>query len=200
MKIISRKKKLFPISEPLLEYLKHYTRSRDLPVSYSDLTRYQATTPLIDKNEKDTLWATCMYSHGEEDGLYKGLSQIYSQLKAAGDQAITDHLHVERVDFCEFGNSKPFRVRIVNQYNDNYDHFYMKIEDASRIYGLELEHLLSPNRINYLAQRTRWSRSTSRACPATHSSGILERPSDQQGPHRQGIREVQRAVLHPPAR
>jgi hypothetical protein len=150
MKIISRKKKLFPISDPLLEYLKTYTRSRDLPVSYSDLTRYHTSTPLIDKNEKDTLWATCMYSHSEEDALYKGLTQIYSQLKAAGDQAITDHLHVERVDYCMFGNSNPFRVRIVNQYNDNYDHFYVKKADASRIYGLELEDILSPNRINYL--------------------------------------------------
>lgn len=150
MKIISRKKKLFPISDPLSEYLKTYTRSRDLPVSYSDLTRYQAATALIDKNEKDTLWATCMYSHGEEEALYKGLTQIYSQLKAAGDQAITDHLQVERVDYCMFGNSNPFRVRIVNQYNDNYDHFYVKKADASRIYGLELEDILSPNRINYL--------------------------------------------------
>ena len=150
MKIISRKKKLFPISDPLLEYLKTYTRSRDLPVSYSDLTRYQAATALIDKNDKDTLWATCMYSHGEEEALYKGLTQIYSQLKAAGDQAITDHLQVERVDYCMFGNSNPFRVRIVNQYNDNYDHFYVKKADASRIYGLELEDILSPNRINYL--------------------------------------------------
>ena len=150
MKIISRKKKLFPISDPLSEYLKTYTRSRDLPVTYSDLTRYQAATALIDKNEKDTLWATCMYSHGEEEALYKGLTQIYSQLKAAGDQAITDHLQVERVDYCMFGNSNPFRVRIVNQYNDNYDHFYVKKADASRIYGLELEDILSPNRINYL--------------------------------------------------
>ena len=40
-----------------------------------------------------------------------------------------------------------FRIRIVNKYNDNYDHYYIKIADASRIYGLELEHILSPNRI-----------------------------------------------------
>ena len=150
MNIISKKKKLYPISEPLQEYLKTYTRSRDLPVSYADLTRYQAASSLIDKNDKDTLWATCMYGHSDEESLYKGLTQIYSQLKAAGDQAITDHLHVERVDYCTFGNTNPFRVRIVNQYNDNYDHFYVKKADASRIYGLELEDILSPNRINYM--------------------------------------------------
>jgi hypothetical protein len=38
----------------------------------------------------------------------------------------------------------------VNKINDNFDYFYIKNADASRIYGLELEHLLSPNRISYL--------------------------------------------------
>ncbi|MDB5051448.1 MAG: hypothetical protein JWO30_4519 [Fibrobacteres bacterium] len=178
MKIISRKKKLFPISDPLSEYLKTYARSRTLPVSYSDLTRYQAATSLIDKNDKDTLWATCMYSHGEEDGLYKGLTQIYSQLKAAGDQAITDHLQVERVDYCMFGNSNPFRVRIVNQYNDNYDHFYVKKADASRIYGLELEDILSPNRINYLVSGNTLIEEHIAGIPGDlFLSEILDRPS-----------------------
>jgi hypothetical protein len=57
---------------------------------------------------------------------------------------------VSRIDYCSFGNSNPFRIRIVNRYNDNYDHYYIKKEDASRVYGLELEHLLSPNRIIFL--------------------------------------------------
>ena len=42
------------------------------------------------------------------------------------------------------------RVRVVNQYNDNHDYFYVKKADASRVYGLELEELLSPNHINFL--------------------------------------------------
>jgi hypothetical protein len=33
--------------------------------------------------------------------------------------------------------------------NDNFDYFYIKNADASRIYGLELEHILSPNHINF---------------------------------------------------
>jgi len=49
-----------------------------------------------------------------------------------------------------FGNSTPFRIRIVNAYNDNQDYFYIKKADASRVYGLELEHLLSPNRLNFM--------------------------------------------------
>jgi hypothetical protein len=64
------------------------------------------------------------------------------------------HLYVDRIDFCTFGNSTPFRIRIVNAYNDNQDYFYVKKADASRIYGLELEHLLSPNRINYITHGT----------------------------------------------
>jgi hypothetical protein len=60
------------------------------------------------------------------------------------------HLYVDRIDFCTFGNSEPFRIRIVNSYNDNQDYYYIKNADASRVYGLELEHLLSPNRMHYL--------------------------------------------------
>jgi hypothetical protein len=178
MKIISRKKKLYPISEPLQDYLKHYTRSRDLPVSYADLLRYQAATPLVDKHDRDTLWVTCMYGHSDEEEIHKGLTRIYSQLKAAGDAAITEHLYVERVDFCTFGNSNPFRVRIVNQYNDNYDHFYVKKADASRIYGLELEDILSPNRINYLVSGNTLIEEHIAGIPGDIFLGeILDRPS-----------------------
>jgi hypothetical protein len=35
-----------------------------------------------------------------------------------------------------------------------HDYFYIKIADASRIYGLELETLVSPNWINYLVDET----------------------------------------------
>jgi len=73
-------------------------------------------------------------------------------LKIGGDLSRTDHLSVERIDFGDFGNSRPFRVRIINRFNGNADHYYVKYADASRIYGLELEHLLSPFRINYLVR------------------------------------------------
>jgi hypothetical protein len=48
-----------------------------------------------------------------------------------------------------YANTGPFRIRVVNRLNDNFDYFYVKKVDASRIYGLELEHLLSPNHISY---------------------------------------------------
>ena len=79
--------------------------------------------------------------------------KIYAILKTEGDFSFTSHLDVARIDYCTFGNSHPFRIRIVNKYNDNYDHYYIKIADASRIYGLELEHILSPNRITFFTDR-----------------------------------------------
>jgi hypothetical protein len=79
--------------------------------------------------------------------------QIYAILKTEGDFSFTNHLDVARVDYCTFGNSHPFRIRIVNKYNDNYDHYYIKIADASRVYGLELEHILSPNRMTFFTDR-----------------------------------------------
>ena len=36
---------------------------------------------------------------------------------------------------------------------DNFDYFYIKNADASRIYGLELEHLLSPNKLSYVVNK-----------------------------------------------
>ena len=82
--------------------------------------------------------------------LNEALKQVYALLKVDGDFSVMRHLYVDRVDFCTFGNSTPFRIRIVNAYNDNQDYFYVKKADASRVYGLELEHLLSPNRLNFL--------------------------------------------------
>jgi len=41
-------------------------------------------------------------------------------------------------------------VTSISTFNDNQDYFYVKRADASRIYGLELEHLLSPNRLNFI--------------------------------------------------
>jgi hypothetical protein len=70
-------------------------------------------------------------------------------MKVSGDMRVMEHLVIDRVDLCVFGNTQPFRVRVVNKINDNFDYFYIKKADASRIYGLELEHLLSPNKISF---------------------------------------------------
>lgn len=149
----SRKKILFPVKHALRSYLKHHGRELKLPASYKDLLHFTYSVPLLDKNGKDTLWETVSYDGRDWDYLRESLVKIYAQLKTEGDLSYTGHLEVARIDYCTFGNSNPFRIRIVNKFNDNYDHYYIKIADASRIYGLELEHLLSPNRITFLTHQ-----------------------------------------------
>jgi hypothetical protein len=106
--------------------------------------------PLKDKAGKPTLWETVTYDMREWDYLRDSLVQMYAILKTEGDLSFTSHLDVARIDFCSFGNSQPFRIRIVNKFNDNHDHYYIKQADASRVYGLELEHLLSPTVLLFL--------------------------------------------------
>lgn len=147
-----KKKEFYPVSEGLSEYLKTFGRTFEIPSVYEELHRFSQLFPLYDSEGNDTLWKTAHYDLSIREELNKQLTNIYSLLKT-GDTRVIDHLQVARVDFCDFGNSRPFRIRIVNQFNDNYDHFYVKVADASRIYGLELEHILSPNRINYLVSQ-----------------------------------------------
>jgi hypothetical protein len=145
-----QKKPSFPIQAPLRNYLTRFRRERDLPVTYDRLRRFSESIPLHDPQGRPTFWETVMYERLEMDALHDDLKHIYALLRVDGDLSIMQHLYVDRIDFCAFGNSAPFRIRIVNAYNDNPDHFYVKRGDASRVYGLELEHLLSPNRLHYL--------------------------------------------------
>ena len=149
----SRKKLFFPVNRELRSYLKTHGREISLPVSYNDLLHITYSVPLLDKQGKNTLWEKAIYDMRDWQYIKEGLINLYALLKTEGDYTFTKHLDVARIDYCTFGNSNPFRIRIVNRYNDNYDHYYIKKEDASRVYGLELEHLLSPNRITFLTGR-----------------------------------------------
>lgn len=122
----------------------------ELPVSYEDLLKYQESFPLMDTNGEDSLWLSLIYEQQYGREIYEGLKRIYVILRSGGDESILSNLYIDRVDFCTFGNTNPLRVRVVNQYNDNHDYFYVKKADASRVYGLELEELLSPNQVNFL--------------------------------------------------
>ncbi|MBS1934629.1 MAG: hypothetical protein JST96_11560 [Bacteroidetes bacterium] len=146
----SKKKPIFPVNDRLRNYLKNHGREIKLPVSYRDLLHFTYSVPLKDKHGKETLWETAVYDMKHWDFIREGLVKMYATLKTEGDLSFVGHLDVARIDFCSFANSMPFRIRIVNKFNDNYDHYYVKQADATRVYGLELEHLLSPNRITYL--------------------------------------------------
>ena len=147
------KKPFYQIGDSLHEYLRTYGREVRLPVTYTDLYRMNFSVPLKDKNGKLTDWEQVIYDIREWEYLREGLVNIYSILKTKGDPTFTANLDVQSIDHCPFGNSNPFRIRIINRTNNNYDHFYVKKADASRIYGLELEHLLSPNRLAYFTYK-----------------------------------------------
>ncbi len=148
--VISKRKTTYDISPSFREYLKKYRRESDIPNIYRDLCHFRESFPCLDPQGNETLWQTVVYPSVEMDHLKKRLTAIYAQLKIGGNVALTEHLNIDRIDFGQFGNSRPFRVRVRNRFNDNYDHYYVKVADASRVYGLELEYILSPNRINFL--------------------------------------------------
>ncbi|PRY87180.1 hypothetical protein [Mongoliibacter ruber] len=150
MALISKKKIIYPISTELRKFLRKYSREVGFPIHYSDLVRYSSSIPLYDFKGNDTLWESVFFSESDREEIHYNVKNIYALLKAEGDMSVMKHLYIDRIDICTYGNTQPFRVRIVNRINDNFDYFYVKNADASRVYGLELEHLLSPNRISYL--------------------------------------------------
>lgn len=148
---IEDKKPIYKIKNSLKEHLKNYSRLDNLPITYEDLTHYQELYPLEDENGKKTLWHMAMYDRHELEFLSKALVEVYQKLFSEGDHI--PYLKIDRIDFCSFGNSQPFRVRVVNEINANHDYFYVKKADSSRIYGLELEEIFSPDRVNYLVDK-----------------------------------------------
>jgi hypothetical protein len=153
MALISKKKIIYPIGAGLRRYLTQYGREVDIPIHYHELLRYTNSIALYDSKEQDTYWETVFYDQSDREEIHQNVKKIYALLKAGGDLSVMEHLYIDRIDLCVFGNTQPFRVRMVNRINDNFDYFYIKNADASRVYGLELEDLLSPNRISYLVHQ-----------------------------------------------
>lgn len=147
---ISKKKIQYKIIPELRKYLWKYSREMRVPIKYSDLLHFNYSIPIYDNQGNDSLWLSVMYDQLDMAEIHLGLKQIYAMLYTDGDMWVVDHLIIERVEYCTFGNSKPFRVRLRNTLNDNYGYYYVKQADASRVYGLELEHILSPNKINFI--------------------------------------------------
>lgn len=144
------KKQYYPINEALFQYLEKYKRTTKTYVLYDDLLRFQGSVEVFDENGKDTLWIRVFYNEFEKQEIDASLKKIYTLLLSDGDESKIQFLTVDYIDFCTFGNSKPFRIKVRNILNENYTIFYVKKADASRIFGLELEDILSPNRINFL--------------------------------------------------
>lgn len=152
-KLISKKKPAYPITPLLSNYLTAQGRNIKIPIFYDDLLRFQGAVEILDQNDKDTLWIRTYFAEHERVEIEDSLKQMYTILHSDGDSSVLPYLNIDSIDFCTFGNTKPFRVKVRNILNDNYIFLYIKKADASRIYGLELEHLLSPNHINFLIHK-----------------------------------------------
>lgn len=152
-RLISMKKPTFPVDKSLFTYLERYNRKIEIPIFYDDLLRFDGSVVVYDEHDEDTLWVRVYYSDTERKEIDLSLKRVYSVLHSDGSDGIYQYLNIDAIDYCTFGNSKPFRVKVRNILNDNYIYFYVKKADASRIYGLELEHMLSPYNLNFLVYR-----------------------------------------------
>lgn len=148
--IMSKKKPAFPIGKRLVTYLTNYSRYTKLPILYQDLLRFVGSIVVYNQNQEDTLWIRVYFADHERDEIDYGLKKIYAILHSDGTESIIPHLSIDAIDYCTFGNSKPFRIKVRNVINDNFTYFYVKKADASRVYGLELEHMLSPYNLHFL--------------------------------------------------
>ena len=149
-KLMSKKKPAYPVNKKLDGYLHRYSRKIEIPIFYEDLLRFSGSIIVYDGNGEDTLWVRVYYSDFEREEIDVSLKKVYSILHSDGSDRILEYLTIDAVDYCTFGNSKPFRIKVRNILNDNYTYFYVKKTDASRVYGLELEHMLSPYNLNFL--------------------------------------------------
>ncbi|MEO2128850.1 MAG: hypothetical protein ABGW91_11840, partial [Christiangramia sp.] len=149
-KLMSRKKPSFPINDRFNRYLAKYNRNTRIPVFYDDLLRFSGSVVVYDQHDEDTFWVRCYYPDFERIEIDNSLKKVYTILHSDGSDDSLEWLNVDAIDYCTFGNSKPFRIKIRNILNDSFTYFYVKKADASRLYGLEFEHLLSPHRINFL--------------------------------------------------
>jgi hypothetical protein len=147
---ISKKKPSYPINPKLHNYLSEYNRNIKMPIFYDDLKRFQGSVAVYDNEDNDTLWVRVYYNEFDRKEIDLALKKVYTILHSDGNENTIPFLNVDAIDYCTFGNSNPFRIKVRNILNDNYTYFYVKTADASRIYGLELEHMLSPYNLNFL--------------------------------------------------
>ena len=122
-KLISKKKPFFPIIEKLSIYLKKYNRWVYTPISYQDLLRFAGSVAVYDESDKDTLWVRVYYSDTERREIDHNLKKVYTLLHSDGNESSLPYLNIDAIDYCTFGNSKPFRIKVRNVLNDNFTYF-----------------------------------------------------------------------------
>ena len=122
----SPKKTLFSHYCRLNAYLKQYNRWVFTPIFYEDLLRFSGSIVVYDEDDEDTLWVRVYYTDSEREDIDYNLKKVYTLLHSDGNEASIPYLNVDAIDYCTFGNSKPFRIKIRNVLNDNFTYFYVK--------------------------------------------------------------------------
>lgn len=112
-KLMSQKKPAFPVTNQLNDYLIEHSRNIKIPIFYDDLLRFQGSIVVYDKNDEDTLWVRTYYSEFERQEIDLSLKKVYTILHSNGNEDTIPYLNVDAIDYCTFGNSKPFRVKSV---------------------------------------------------------------------------------------
>ena len=119
-------------------------------ICYEDLLWFSGSVIVYDKYDQDTLWVRVYYSDSDREEIDYALKTIYTQLHSDGGDSSFTGSEYWRHRLLYLGNSNLFRIKIRNVLNDNFTYFYVKKTDASRVYGLEFEHTLSPYNLNYM--------------------------------------------------
>ena len=145
---IEYKKPFYKIKAHLMDHLKTYSRLSNLTLKYEELLQYSDLIPMQDDMGVPTLWYSVIYLPSDIDYIEKALIDTYQLLMVDGEPI--PYLKIASIEYCSFGNSKPFRIKVINEMNDNHDYYYIKRADASRIYGLELEEIFSPDKVSFL--------------------------------------------------
>ena len=139
-------KEVYPVNTALQAYLQQYKRDLLVPVAYTDLFHYRYTNAIRDIDGRHTHWENVVYDASLLSTLQQQLTDTYCLLMQLDNHSFT----ITAIDFCEYANSMPFRITLDNSLTGQIHYYYIKAADSSRIFGLELEHLLTANTTHYL--------------------------------------------------
>ena len=139
------KKPTYPLNEFFLDYLARFDRVSKVSINYDDLLRFSGFINVFDQNDVDSLWIRVYYSEFERNEIDLNLKKIYSYLHSDGNLEVVKFLSVDAIDYCIFGNSKRFRIKVRNVLNDNYTYFLNALQFVQLHTHCDAVHLCSQN-------------------------------------------------------
>lgn len=138
-------KPILGITPSVQAYLERVGRYQALPIVYQDLLQYRFTDAVRDENGKLTHWERLSFTPEYASTLYP---RLWSAIRLL-DPLTAEGASIGVVDICEYGNSNPFRIQL-KLANGSDRWYFLKQADSSRIFGLELAHLVGTEKLHYL--------------------------------------------------